>query len=241
MPDVPAYEDKVARVVRSPSGISVWLGRLAAWLPLMRRARSPESPAALSYRFLARQINIDLPRTHGGRTILLSSSVPPAASNEAMLMFSHALAEELGVRVLLVDATFGGEGIGHVLGHDGAPGLMDLVYDSPFAPSEVIQGTSRHNISVMPAGRARIGRPLPVEIDRVAEIYQQLCGRFDYVLVQQGSIIADTRYLVCAAKADLILVLVEEGVTPVDELDRSLEVFRGHQISSVRLVLCEPR
>jgi Mrp family chromosome partitioning ATPase len=203
-------------------------------------SRSPDSPAGLSYRYLARQIDIDLPRTGGGRTILLSSSVPPTASNEAMLMFSHALAEELGARVLLVDGTFGPEGVGSALGHDGATGLMDLAYDSLHDPFDAVQATSRHNISLLPAGRRRSGWPMPIATDRVAGLYEQLCHRYDYVLVQQGSIIADTRYLVAAAKADLILVLVEEGVTPVDELDRCLDVFRSHQISSIRLVLCEP-
>jgi Mrp family chromosome partitioning ATPase len=236
-----AYEEKVTRERRAPSGISVWLGRLAARFTGLRRSRTVDSPATLSYRFLARQIDTDLPRTNGGRTILLSSSVPPAASNEAMLMFSHALAEELGVRVLLVDGTFGDEGVGTAVGQIGAPGLMDFVYDGGHVPSAAIQPTSRHNISVLPAGRPRLGRPLPIAVDRVSGLYEQLCERFDYVLVQQGSIIADTRYLVAAAKADMILMLVEEGVTPVDELDRCLDVFRGHQISNVRLVLCEPR
>ena len=115
-------------------------------------------------------------------------------------------------------------------------GLMDLVYDSGHDPFDAIQETSRHNIALLPAGRPRVGRPMPIGAARVGDLYRQLCARFDYVVVQQGSIIADTRYLVCAAKADLILMLVEEGVTPVDELDRSLDVFRGHQISGLRLV-----
>jgi Mrp family chromosome partitioning ATPase len=236
-----AYEDKIRDVRVRPSGFSMLLGRLAARLGGMRRSRAPDSPAALSYRFLARQIANDLPSVDAGRTILLSSAVPAAASNEAMLMFSHAVADELGARVLLVDGTFGTEGIGHALGHDGAAGLMDLVYDSGHDPFDTIQETPRHNIALLPAGRPRIGRPLQIGAGRIAEVYRQLCGRFDYVVVQQGSIIADTRYLVCAARADLVLMLVEEGVTPVDELDRSLDVFRGHQITNLRLVLCEPR
>jgi Mrp family chromosome partitioning ATPase len=239
--DMSAYEDKVRRIPRAPTGFSLLLGRLSGWLVGFRRLQAAESPAALSYRFLARQIATDLPCTNRGRTILLSSSVPAAASNEATLMFSHALAEELGVRVLLVDGTFSADGVGSALGHERAPGLMDFVYDGSHTPFDAILATSRLNISLLPAGQPRIGRPLPIEVERVAGLYEQLCRRFDYVLVQQGPIIADTRYLVCAAKADLVLVLVEGGVTPVDELDRCLDVFRGHQISGIRLVLCEPR
>ncbi len=240
-PDMSAYEDKVRRVPRAPTGFSVLLGRLSGWLASFRRLQAADSPAALSYRFLARQIATDLPCTTGGRTILLSSSVPASASNEATLMFSHALAEELGVRVLLVDGTFSADGVGSTLGHDRAPGLMDFVSDGSHTPFDMILATSRLNISLLPAGQARTGRPMPIEVERIASLYEQLCRRFDYVLVQQGPITADTRYLMCAAKADLVLVLVEGGVTPVDELDRCLDVFRGHQISGIRLVLCEPR
>jgi polysaccharide biosynthesis transport protein len=235
-----AYEDQVRPARRKPSRILAVLARLANRLSVLRRPPVADPEASLSYRFLARQIDNDLPHRDGGRTILLSSSVPAAASNEAMLMFSHALAEELGARVLLVDGTFGAEGVASSLGHDGAPGLMDLIYDRAPVSIDAVLSTPRLNISVLPAGRPRIGRPHPIEADRIARIYEQLRDRFDYVLVQQGSIIADTRYLVCAAKADLILMLVEEGVTLVDELDRCLDVFRGHQISGVRLVLCEP-
>ena len=237
---MPAYVEKARPALRRSTGLSMLFARLSRTFARLSRSYG-DSPAALSYRYLARQIDIDLPRTGGGRTILLSSSVPAAASNEAMLMFSHALAEELGVRILLVDGTFSAEGVGSALGHDGATGLMDLVYDGVHDPLDAIQETPRHNISLLPAGRPRSGRPMPIPGDRVARLYEQLCGRFDYVLVQQGSITADTRYLVSAAKADLILVLVEEGVTPVDELDRCLEVFRSHQILGIRLVLCEPR
>ena len=207
----------------------------------LAQLRRPPVSAALSYRYLARQIAVDLPRADRGRTVLLSAVVGPASNNEAMLMFSHALAEELDCRVLLIDGTFGEWGISAVLGHAGAPGLVDLVHDGDRGAGDLIQTTSRRNISVLPAGRTGIERPLPIRTGQVAALLEQAGQGFDYVLVQQGAITADTRYLPFAAKSDLVLLLAEEGVTLVGELDRSLDVFRGHQISSVRLMLCTPR
>jgi Mrp family chromosome partitioning ATPase len=229
-----AKANQVLRVPAKPT-IRSRLGRLL-------RPRSADSPALLSYRFLARQIEMDLPLEDGsGRTILMSSSVPPASSNEAMLLFSYALAEELGSRILLVDSTFGDAGVGAILGHVGAPGVIDLLYGTEHALTDLVLPTKRHNISVLPAGRPRIGRLLPIEADRVVSLYEPLCNRFDYILVQQGPISEDTRYLAFATKADLVVLMVEEGVTQVDELDRSLDVFRNHQITNIRLVLCAPR
>jgi hypothetical protein len=93
----------------------------------------------------------------------------------------------------------------------------------------------------MPPGRSRERLPRPIDAERVTRLYKALGAQFDYILVQQGAVVNDTRYLVCAAKADLILVLVEEGLTPVNELDRCLEVFRSHQITGYRVVLCEAK
>ena len=90
-----AYEDKVRTAPARQGTVSMLLGRLTARLGTLWRTRTLNSPAALSYRFLARQIANDLPRVDAGRTILLSSAVPAAASNEAILMFSHAIADEL--------------------------------------------------------------------------------------------------------------------------------------------------
>src|ERR1700733_1273900 len=107
MADTPVYVAKAGRVWRSPAGLANLRGRLGRLAP----DHAKPSAAALSYRFLARQIDMDLPRVGGGRTILMSGSVPSASSNEAMLMFANAIAEELGLRVLLVDGTFSDTGV----------------------------------------------------------------------------------------------------------------------------------
>src|SRR3954452_2767320 len=83
--DMSAYEDKVRRVRRGPSGLALLLARLTGRIASKRRPKTADSAATLSYGSLARQIDIDLPRENGGRTILMSSSVPSAASNEAIL------------------------------------------------------------------------------------------------------------------------------------------------------------
>lgn len=216
-----------------------FLTRLSTRFTVFRRPRTEVGSAALSYRFLARQIENDLPSGELGRTILLSSSMPQAMSNEASLMFAHAMTEELGARVLLVDGTFGDRGVGAAVGVKGEAGFQDLLYESgPLDPS-LIRQTDKRGIFVLPSGRPRKGAPRPIEPERLLKVYEELTARFSYVLVQQGAITVDTRYLVCAARTDLILILVQEGLTPVNDLDRCLEVLQSRQITSFRLVLCE--
>ncbi len=210
--------------------------RLALWLG----PKDPGSESSRSYRYLARQIEADLPATSGGRLMLLSSPAAISTTSEALLMFSHFMRDELGCRILLIDGTFREGGVGAVLGFDGAPGFLDLVYGRAHRPADVIIPTQRQGISVLPAGRVPLDQLQPIQTDRISEIFDAVRASFDYVILQQASIYEDTRYLLFAGKADLVLLLVEEGVTLVEDLDRSMEVFRGHQIPNVRLVLSAP-
>ena len=122
--------------------------------PLQRWLQAKPAPTGhgLSYRYLARQIETDLPVTDGGRTVLISSTVPLELSNEACLMFAHFLATELGRRVLLIDGTFGDQGVGSALGHAGAPGFVDTIYGAAFPLSELVVPTARENVFCCRAG-----------------------------------------------------------------------------------------
>lgn len=214
-----------------------WRDRLGRWLgPRSGSLRR----ASRSYRYLARQIEADLPHADGAKTILVSSPAPLELSNETFLMFSYFMRDELGCRILLVDGTLREGGVGARLGYSGAPGFLDLVYGNGYRVGELIRPTQRRGISVLPAGRTPRDQLLPIQSGKVSEIIHEAQSDFDYVLFQQASILEDSRYLRCTDGADLVLLLVEEGVTLLDEIDRCRKVFRDHQISNVRLVLSTP-
>lgn len=207
------------------------------WKERVGRWRSAKFPASRSYRYLARQIMAELPHDQGGRTILVSSLGPLELSNETLLMFSYFMRDELGCSILLVDGTFREGGISARLGHNGAPGFLDLVYGNQRWLGELVRPTQRRGIFTLPVGRAPAYPPLPIQDTNIASLFEEARRSFDYVLLQQTCILEDTRYLLCASSADLILLLIDEGVTPLDELERCKKVFRDYQISNVRLVL----
>jgi Mrp family chromosome partitioning ATPase len=214
-----------------------WRDRLERWLrPRSRGLRR----ASRSYRYLARQIEADLPYADRARTILVSSPAPLDLSNATLLMFAYFMRDELGCRILLVDGTLREGGVGARLGFGGTPGFLDLLYGNRSSVRELIRLTQRRGISVLPAGRTPTDQLLPIHSSKVCEILREAQTDFDYVLFQQASILDDSRYLRCTEGADLILLLIEEGVTLMDELDRCKKVFRDHQISNVQLMLSTP-
>jgi Mrp family chromosome partitioning ATPase len=235
-PDMPL--DRSARGGAAPQGAKLSLS--GWWKERTSQRRGNKLPASRSYRYLARQIASERPYAEGGRTILVSSLVPLELSNETLLMFAYFMRDELGCSILLVDGTFREGGIGARLGHNGAPGFLDLVYGNERWAGELVRPTQRRGIFALPVGRPPPLPVLPIQEENIATLFREVRRSFDYVLVQQTSILDDTRYLRCAGDADLILLLIDEGVTSSEELERCKKVFRDYQIANVRLVLSTP-
>jgi hypothetical protein len=239
-------------VVTAPEGLIKAKSRLSSapykarfnfahwWKERLAQHRNGKLPASRSYRYLARQISEELPCDEGGRTIVVSSLGPLELSNETLLMFAYFMRDELDCSILIVDGTFREGGVGTRLGHSGAPGFLDLVYGNERWLGELVRPTPRRGIFALPVGRAPPLPVLPIQDENIAALFSEARRSFDYVLVQQTSILEDTRYLLCTNSADLILLLIDEGVTPVEELERCKKVFRDYQISNVRLVLSTP-
>ena len=207
------------------------------WLDRILGSFGKRAPASRSFRYLARKIELSIPPGDRGRTIVLTSPGSMKVSTETLLMFSYVMQDEIGCKVLLVDATFRDDGVGARLGHRLAPGFMELLYNDEHNFDALVYPTRRQNIHILPAG-VLTGKVLPsLAPDRVRPILDTACDRFDYVLIQQGSVLGDTRYVPIARAADLILLLVEDGVTPVEELEECQRLFRDHQVSNIRVVM----
>lgn len=207
------------------------------WLVRILSVFGQRDPASRSYRYLARKIDLSMPSREDGRTIVLTSPGSLKVCTETLLMFSYILQDEIGCKVLLVDATFRDDGVGARLGHRLAPGFMELLYNDEHDLDALLQSTERRNIHILPAGRPTGEVLPPLGLDRIRPVLDAACERFDYVLIQQGSVLGDTRYLPIARAADLILLLVEDGTTPVEELEECQRLFREHQVSNIRVVM----
>jgi hypothetical protein len=231
----------------SPPVSAVPAGRIPPFPAIMRRltraatrlldgqAAAPDRPS-LGYRHLARQLAAARPAGDPARIVSLSVACDAGPANAATLMIAAMMQDELGGRLLLIDATLGADGISGVLNGGGAPGLSDLSVDEPWAAIELLHMLPRPHLFLLGAGRdPAAGRP-----DRLAPLLPALARRFDHILIQQRSPEADTRHLLLAAQADLLLVLAEEGRTPMTRLRGVRDACRGHVRAPLGLVLTVP-
>ncbi|MBA4089097.1 MAG: hypothetical protein C0494_00715 [Sphingobium sp.] len=193
------------------------------------RFHAPPDYASRSYRYLAQRIG-------SARTILLSALCDADAANDTLLLLAAMLQAERGGRLLLIDATMGADGVSVPLGAGGKPGLSDIRTDDPWSAVEMMQMLARPDMILLGAGqRPAAGRP-----DLVAAMLPFLAERFDQILIQQRAIMADSRNLALATRADLIWALAEEGRSPMARLAAARDAFHANGIADVGLILTVP-
>ncbi|MGE4324301.1 MAG: hypothetical protein AB7E60_14905 [Sphingobium sp.] len=205
--------------------------------PAMGRSSVASRPhASRAYRYLARQIADARTDSGAAMIVLISAVCSPALSNETLMMLCAMMHDELGGRLLVIDATLTQEGIGAALGADGRPGLSEARAAHPWDVLEMLHLPTRRALFVLGAGY----RPGAARPEDMVGILPFLAQRFDHILIQQQAITADTRYLAMAARADLVLVLAEEGGTRMARLAQARDAFRTHGIANVGMVLAVP-
>ncbi len=197
--------------------------------------------ASKSYRYLARQVALNMTETEGGKLIVFSSATNMDINNEILLMFSHFLKDELASNVLVIDGTFGSSGLTRLLGLDEYAGFIDvLTNECDIANIESVTQSLKDNIWFIPVGAiSKLQLPYVPEI-QVKCLIDKLKIKYDYVILQQDNISMDTRYLPFAKSAELILLHLEEQKTLITSFDEIRDVFMEHQITNVKYILSEP-
>lgn len=212
-----------------------WMGRL---LNLV----APKDHASRSYRYLARKIEEDLSASRKSHALIFTSPCSAELVADTLMMFSYFLQDELDCKVLMVDGTFRQDALGLRFMPGVYPGFMDLLYgNEALEPGDLIVPTGRKNIFLLPSGNSPKAGFSSLNPEKIKSLIRQLEVGFDYILIQQGSILRDTRYLPFTSLVDRILLLVEEGETLVTELEECQRLFREYKLSNVRLVMSRPR
>lgn len=212
------------------------------WMDRLLNLVAPKDHASRSYRYLARKIEEDLPVGRKSRTLIFTSPCPAGLVAETLMMFSYFLQDELDCKVLMVDGTFRQDGLSRRFMSGVYPGFMDLLYGNEgLEPGDLILSTGRKNIFLLPSGNSPKAGFSSLNPEKIKSLIHRLEGEFNYLLIQQGSILRDTRYLPFTSLADRILLLVEEGETRVAELEECQRLFREYKLSNVRLVMSRPR
>ncbi|MFY9352030.1 hypothetical protein [Sphingobium sp.] len=219
-----------------PRGYAVvWRPAVPVTAPAARLAPPAGAPASRDYRHLVRR----LAAQGSPRILLLSAESLLSVANDTLLLLAAMLQDELRGRLLLIDATLAEDGISASLGAAGAAGLSDIAGDDPWLAVERMRMLARPDLYLLPAGR----HPASGAPDRLAAMLPFLARHFDHLLIQQRSIAADTRNLALATRADCVVLVAEEGRTPMARLHAASALYASNGIAPAGVILAasDPR
>ncbi len=206
----------------------------------LQTPRPKKELASRTYRFLARQLAKDVAGVEGTPKIVFSSTGSLELGSEILLMLAYFLQDEFPCKILLIDGTFRDGGISSRVGIASQLGFMDYLCDEPGCqPESLIVPTGNKNVFVIPSGSSPGVSPQLVARDQIASRLNTLARGFSYLIIQQGRIVNDSRYLVFNEIADLVLLHAVERKTRQGDLEICQKVYEDHAIHGVRLVLSE--
>jgi polysaccharide biosynthesis transport protein len=205
--------------------------------PLVVSLARPTSPATEAFRSLRTSLQFARAE-HELRTILVTS---PAASEGKTSTLANlgAVFAQAGQNVLMVSCDLRKPRLGQFFGIDESAGLTTAILGEDSVENLICRAPGTENLWLLPSGPTP---PNPAELlngARSQQIFAELRGRFDLVLVDSPPILPVTDAAVLAKDADAVLLVVAAFRTKSGDLLRASEKLAQVNARVVGVVLNE--
>lgn len=200
---------------------------MAKWLQNLKQAvAGRRDPASRDYRYLALRIAKDLSLRERGLCIGLTAPEDEELTPEVVLMLAHSLRNELGSRVLMIDARVRAsvEGLSDMLGMAGKTGFAEAMAQGPASLLDWVRPTAVDGVDVLPAGA--VHGVVTVTSERLRDLLAASTLRYAYVLIAVGAVTADTRHLMLAGHCDHVVLVALEHRTQMRSLEDSQRLIQ---------------
>jgi Mrp family chromosome partitioning ATPase len=213
-------------------------GRKGRWWHLPRRRSSIEEFLA-PYRRVALQLHHDLPRPDHSRSALVVTASASPLSARVSLTLASCLAEELGRRVLVIDACPRRPELNLLLGTGESPGFADLLCEAECRFDDFVLPTTQENVFFLPAGRHR-GFTIMGRREKFEELLRKAESEYEFLLIAGGPVLNETLPLVLTPSVGFVLLAIVENETTVDELEEAQEALHRNRPRNIGLILTTP-
>ena len=211
--------------------------RLAQWWsPGSAAAGVGPELGAPPYRRLALQLQHELVAAGALRSVLLATPNRSVLAAHTSPCLAFCMAEELGLRVLLVDASGQDRELSRSLGCEHQRGYTDLVAEPGQDPLLLCVPTSHTGVHFLPAGTlpaVTMGR----HQDAIPKLLAQLQTGFDFVVLCGGSVLHDTAALAATPHVGTVLLMPVENETLVADLDAAQKALRFCKARHIGVVM----
>jgi capsular exopolysaccharide synthesis family protein len=197
--------------------------------------RDPRSPFSESFRAL--RTSMQLSSTSRQSKLITITSCQPAEGKSTVAVNTAAVLAQGGKRVALVDTDMRRPSVYKRLGIEGGKGLSEVL-TGHFTLDQVTHTHSTlATLDVIPSGTVP---PLPADLlasEAMAELVQQLRGRYDYVIFDTPPILSVTDPTIVAAQSDGIVLVIRQGFCTRGMLARTAASLRELDVKVYGFVL----
>jgi len=213
--------------------------RQSQWWSPSGTAVSAERGAA-PYRRLALQLQHELTAAQSPRSVLLTAPNRSVLAAHASPSLAFCLAEELGLRVLLIDASGQDRELSRALGCEHRAGYSDLLSQASQDPAALVLPTSHPAVHFLPAGTvpaAAMGR----HQDAIPVLLSHGLRTHDFLVLSGGSVLHDTAALAATPHVGTVLLMPVENETLVADLDAAQKALRFCKAKHIGVVMVGAR
>src|SRR5262245_54901440 len=167
-------------------------------------------------------------RQKGWNALGITSPTPHAGKTLTAVNLSLALAMDLALTVLLVDADMRRPGVHQAFGMESCPGLTEYLFDEiPLEQLLVHPGIGR--IVFLPGGRTITNSAEALASPRMGDLVEELKHRYPARLLvfDLPPLLSRADVLGFVPRIDALLLVVEEGRTGSADVERAMAVLKG--------------
>lgn len=190
-----------------------------------------DDPGAVDCYNLLRTQLLQRTRDKGHNSIMVTSVVDGEGKTITAINLAVSIAREVKQTVLLVDSDLQNPKIARYLGWNGNEGLSDyLVSDVPVAELLINPGIAK--MVVLPAGKPLSGSTEILGSPKMEKLVEEMKCRYPdrYVIFDCPPLLTVSDALVFSSYVDGVILVVEAGKTPRDQIRKAIELLDGRNI-----------
>ncbi len=204
----------------------------AAWLQSRRIVTgASDDKVGEAYKHLRTQI-VQRTRAENKNLLMVTGPLPNEGKTLTAINLAISLSQEVGQTVLLVDADLRRPAVHDYLGLPRQAGLVDYLSGSKTIPELLVHPEGFAKLVVLPGGRpiAEAAELVssPMMVDLVEEVKHFYPDR--YVIFDLPPMLSFADALAFARLMDGIILVVEMGKTPREDIQRSLELLKDFPV-----------
>ena len=186
---------------------------------------SPDAPEIDFYKVLRTQI-LHRSKEHGWNTIMVTSTQPGEGKTLTSINLAMTFARAYGQTVLLVDCDLRQQNVHTYLGLKSKWGIADyLINGKPL--KDLIIWPKVEKLTLISGGNTIIESAELLGSQRMKDLVAEMKNRYSdrYVIFDTAPLLSGADALTFAQLVDSVIMVVEEGKTPLKEIEKAAELI----------------